>query len=199
MIGLLSLWRWATLQTFESWQEVDQEFEAPSRPGDTRKEGRPRFEGNLKKSKVSSGNSGLRSHGPRFRSASPRREKPEMPLYRCVWILVPRLNLNIDHETRPPRSGRPQAPPNIRAARLSVGSARRIERTRSRVHLRGLWRGRKCHRGSWRGLLRHHGRQGPGRCSHKSSKRKGRRRHKNLGGACRTISQLPPKRLRRRR
>lgn len=33
---------------------------------------------------------------------------------------MPRLNPNIDHETRPPRSGRPQAPPNIRAARLSV-------------------------------------------------------------------------------
>lgn len=43
-----------------------------------------------------------------------------MPLYRYVWILVPRLNLNINHETRPPRSGRPQAPPNIKAAKLSV-------------------------------------------------------------------------------
>lgn len=95
-------------------------FEAPSHPGDTRKEGGPRFQGNPKKSKVSSGKSGLRLHGPRCRSVPPRREKPDMLLYRYILMLVPRLNLNINHETRPPRSGRPQAPPNIRAAKLSV-------------------------------------------------------------------------------
>lgn len=43
-----------------------------------------------------------------------------MPLYRYVRFLVPRLNLKINHGTRPPRSGRPQAPPNTRATKLSV-------------------------------------------------------------------------------
>lgn len=33
---------------------------------------------------------------------------------------MPRLILNINHETRPPRSGRPQVSPNFKAAKLSV-------------------------------------------------------------------------------
>lgn len=65
-------------------RRIDQEFEAASRPGDTRKEGRPGFQDNTEKSKAYSGTSGLRSHDPRCRSASPRPEKVEMRLYRCV-------------------------------------------------------------------------------------------------------------------
>lgn len=46
---------------------------------------------NTEKSKEFSGTAGLRSHNRRV-------EKIEMRLYRCVWFLVPRLNLIIDYE-----------------------------------------------------------------------------------------------------
>lgn len=124
-----------------------------------------------RKDKASCGSNGFTSRIARSRSASPRTEKPEMPLYRYYWFLVPYISLSSNHKIRPPRSDRPHAPIHQGHQAVCLGWFAQPTNAESSLCWKSLAR-LKSLLGPWRGLLRHHGSQARGECRHATAERK---------------------------